>query len=397
MPDVEGMRIAFLVFPGYFIAPPLRVLSKPVVQVEPLVQTVFSGHRRWWRKLPRRPSVGALLILVLVFVLGGVLGWSGWVAHLAYVQRDAVAAIRSGGGQVQYDWQLKSLPDGNAQFDPTGRPEAPNWLLDCLGHDFFGNVEHVELGPRNTDAVIKQVGRLEKLRRLNFFTGIDLTPLASAGINSLPNAGPSRIQVLLRLFTADLSPPRFNGANFKYLENLTRLESLNLPDNISVTDADLTHLSRLTALSSLELHDPRITDAGLVSLKDMARLKKLSLSGTQVSGAELSTLRAMTELKHLDLSRTQVGDEGASALSDLTALKSLNLNHTPITDVTLNRLAGMSELQDLSCGWTDITDRGLAKLTECRALKKLNVRGTRIGPDGLGAFHHARPDVNVAH
>jgi Leucine rich repeat len=427
------------------------------VQERPLAQTDFSGRRSWWRKVPRRMSVRALMMLVLV--LGGMLGW---VVHLAHVQRDAVAAIRSGGGQVTYDWQLKVLP-----IDPRGRPKAPTWLLDYLGDDYFGHVEQVELGPRNVDAVIKQVGQLDKLRRLRFFTGIDLSPLASAGIELLPNNGIARFQGLVGLFTTDFSPPPFTGANFKYLKNLTRLENLDLPDIISVTDADLTHLSKLTALSRLALHDPRITDAGLVSVKDMTKLKVLLLSGTQVSRAGLRNLGAMTGLNTLHLSRTrvddlspighltlltnlhlseiplndkglapivglvaldkltldgtkvtsasyaslkhlsklnslsldktQVGDEGSAELAELTALTHLDLDNTRITDVTLAHLAEMPKLRALSLSGTEITDRGLATLTECKGLRRLNVRGTKISSAGLRAFRKARPDVNVVH
>ena len=260
MPDVEGMRIAFIVFPGYFISPPLRILSKPLVQVERLAHAAFSSHRPWWRTLPRRPKVAAIMILVAV--LTGLLGWEGWALHIARLRLDAVAAIWSGGGQVQYDWQLR------------------------------------------------------------------------------------------------------------YLRDMTHLEFLILPKNISVTDATLSDLSRLTALSSLELHDRRITDAGLASLKDMTKLKNLVLSGTQASGAGLEYLGAMTDLRQLDLSRTDVDDlepirhltllsnlrlsqtiiddKGSGTLTALTALTRVELDDTRITDVTLAHLSGLSNLQSLS-------------------------------------------------
>ena len=109
--------------------------------------------------------------MIFVLIFGGMLGW---VVHLAHVQRDAVAAIRSGGGQVTYDWQLNRYPMG-AQFDPKGRPMAPKWLVDYLGPHYFGNVEDVGLGAANIEAVMKRIGQLDKLRRIHFFDGIDLT------------------------------------------------------------------------------------------------------------------------------------------------------------------------------------------------------------------------------
>ena len=249
----------------------------------PQPRTVLSNDRSRRRMLPLRMSVRALMMIVLI--LGGMLAW---VVHLAHAQRDAVAAIRSAGGQATYDWQLKRLPNGVARLDPKARPWAPSWLLEHLGPDYFGHVEDVTLETRNADAVMKQVEKLDKLRVIRVSTGgIDVAPLARAGLESLPNVGLTRFKGLFELVTTGLNPPEFNGKNFKYLRNMTRLETLQLPGNIAVTDADLAYLSKLTALLRLELHDPRITDAGLVSLKDMTRLNHLALQGSQVSGAGL--------------------------------------------------------------------------------------------------------------
>jgi hypothetical protein len=65
-----------------------------------LPRLVCERPRSWWRRLPLRMSVRTLMIVV--FLLGGGLGW---VVHLANVQRDAIAAIRSGGGDTTYNWQ----------------------------------------------------------------------------------------------------------------------------------------------------------------------------------------------------------------------------------------------------------------------------------------------------
>jgi Leucine Rich Repeat (LRR) protein len=345
---------------------------------EPQSQTVISDQSSWRRKVPLRVSVRSLMIFVLM--LGGVLGW---VVHLAHVQRDAVAAIRSGGGNVTYDWQLKRLPNGNARFDPKGRPKAPKWLLEYLGPDYFGHVEEIALGPRNTDVVMKQIGQLDKLRRIRFFTGIDLAPVASAGLQSLPNVGLSRFEGLFRLMTTDLSP-QFNGANFKYLKNMTRLEYFNVPVDSAVTDADLPYLSKLTALSQLELHDSRITDVGLVSLKDMTRLKHLRLAGTQVTGAGLRSLRAMPGLKFLDLGRTRVDD--LSPIGHLTLLTDLHLSQTPIDDNGLAPIAGLIGLDELRLDSTNVTSVSYGYLKHLSKLKGLSLHNTQVGDEGSAAL-----------
>ena len=119
-------------------------------------------------------------------------------------------AIQSGGGDVMYDWQLARLPNGNVRFDRKGRSKAPKWLFDALGPEYFGHVESVILG-QNTGAVIEQVGKLDKLQRVSFRRGIDLTPLAKAGLESLPNAGLSRFRGLAGLMTAESFPTADSG------------------------------------------------------------------------------------------------------------------------------------------------------------------------------------------
>ena len=184
----------------------------------------------------------------------------------------------------------------------------PKWLFDTLGPDYFGHIEFVHVGPRNIDEVIKQVGRLDQVRRLNFIRAIDFSPVAKAGLDVSPTAGLSHFRGLMGLITTDLSPPPIQGASLKYLKNLTHLENLGLPQDTSVTDADLAYLSRLAALRQLNLHDPRITDSGLVAVKNLTALTVLRLSGTHVTTAGLKNVRAMTSLKFLDLARTLVND-----------------------------------------------------------------------------------------
>ncbi len=349
-------------------------------QDEPQVRTVVTDQRFWWRKLPRRMSVRGLMVVVLV--LSGALGW---VVNLAHVQRDAVAAIRAGGGQVRYDWELIRLPSGKIQRNPTGTPRGPKWLVYYLGYDYVARVEEVDLGPRNLDEVIKHVGQLGRLRQLRFVTqGIGFDQLARAGMDSLPNNGVSVIKGFMGLLTMDLVAPEFDGANFKYFKNMTRLEDLTLPANTSVTDADLTYLSRLTALSELALHDSRVTDAGLVSLEDLTRPKHLNLAGTQVSGAGLRSLRGMTELNILNVNSTRVDD--LSPIGHLALLTRLDLWHTPIDDKGLAPIVGLSGLNSVDLTGTQITSASYAYLKRLPKLDDLSIANTRVDDEGTASL-----------
>jgi Leucine rich repeat/Leucine Rich repeat len=344
-----------------------------------LPMLVSERPRSWWRRLPLRMSVRTLMIVV--FLLAGGLGW---VVHLAHVQRDAIAAIRSGGGDTTYNWQLKRSPDGHRRLNPKARPRAPKWLIDSLGPDFFGHVELVRLGPRNQLEVMKHLGELDRLRGLTFFTGIDLTPLASATLSSLPNTGLSRFKGFWNLATADQSPPQVDGANFKYLKHMTRLEYLNLPGNVSVTDDDLANFRKLNSLRRLELRDPRVTDLGLAALKEMTKLEYLELESTQVTGAGLRSLRAMTALSHLNLGQTRVDD--LSQIGHLKSLTWLDLSHTPIDDNALASIADLIGLTDLHLNGTKITGTGFANHKQLSKLKSVSLRDTRIRDAGLAGL-----------
>ena len=76
-------------------------------------------------------------MIAVVLVVGGGLGW---FVRRAHDQRDAVESIGRKAGGVQFDWEFKDGKDV-----PSGRPWAPQWLVDRLGVDYFGSVTSVNL------------------------------------------------------------------------------------------------------------------------------------------------------------------------------------------------------------------------------------------------------------
>jgi Leucine-rich repeat (LRR) protein len=345
-------------------------MSTLTIADSPTLAAVPARPRSWWRRVPLRLSLRTLLVVILM--LAGVLGW---VVHLAHVQGDAVAAIRSGGGQATYNWQLKRLPNGSRRVDPKARPWAPQWLLEAVGPDYFGHVETVQVGRHRRDKVLEHVGRLDQLREIRFIEGIDLGRVVHAGLNALPDTGLARFEGLGEIFV-ELSSPALDGASFKYLRNHTRLEKLNLPNGTSVTDADLAYLSRLTALTSLSLRDPRITDAGIDSLKNMTRLESLVLSGTQVTGAGLRSLRAMTKLNSLNLNGMPIAD--LRAIAHLSGLAKLSLSFTPIDDRGLASVTSLVGLVELHLHNTEVSSAGVAYLKDLPKLRSLSLSNTRV-------------------
>jgi internalin A len=230
--------------------------------------------RRWRRFL--RFSVRAMIVVVLV--IGA---WMGWIVRQAHVQRDAVAVIRRAGCSVMYNWEWS---DGRSI--PGGKPQAPRWLVELVGVDYFGHVTVVgcSTSPSASDATLADIGRLTRLQ------------LLYANSPSLGDAGLAHLKGLKKLTRLDLFGTRVTDAGLPHLTGLRKLSILGL-GGTQVSDAGLAHLRGLNNVTSLALSNTQVTDVGLVHLTGLTKLKQLNLAGTQVTDAGLNELtRALPSL-----------------------------------------------------------------------------------------------------
>ena len=154
------------------------------------------------------------------------------------------------------------------------------------------------------------------------------------------------------------------------------LETLNLPDEIPLTQQEMLRLTRLEAskrqikdltglehatnLTGLNLHQNSIDN--LKSLAELTHLKSLSLWGNPVS--DLSPLANLTELTGLDLGACQISD--IVPLANLTQLKWLHLHNNQIENIiSLTKLTRLTDLWLQSNKISDITPlANLEQLTE---------------------------------
>ncbi len=222
--------------------------------------------RSWRRYL--RFSVRALMVLVIGTGLG-------WIVRGARIQREAVAAIESDGGDVSYRSHI--------------HPSTiwwPNWLEAQLGIDYLDPIAIASLLLDCTDADMAHVGRLSDLTCLG---------LRDSGVTD---------------------------AGFVHLKGLTSLRKLFL-DSCHVSDVGLEHLRGLVNLMELDLRNTQVTDSGLAQLKGLKSLWKLDLSGTQVTDAGITHLKSLANLKYILLDGTQVTDAGVQELKQ--ALPSLTI------------------------------------------------------------------------
>jgi hypothetical protein len=177
--------------------------------------------RNWRRHF--RFSVRCLLLLIVVIACG--FGWLARVVRTGNVQRRSVAAIYQAGGWVVYD---TTWDEGGTSS--SWKPRWPDWLLDRLGVDYFGNVVFINLHDRGTDDVLEKVARLPYLKQLH--------------------------------------RPGFavSDGGLAHLERASKLQYLSL-DGTQVTDAGLMHLKGLTELKWLKVTRAKVTAAGIAELQ----------------------------------------------------------------------------------------------------------------------------------
>jgi len=246
-------------------------------------------------------------LIVLVLVIGAGLGW---IVRSARIQRDAVAAIESTGGSVEYDWHENA----------NGETWPPGWLVDRIGVHFCLHVTHVFIADSATNREMVQVRRLSQLQYLN----LSNTMITDAGLTDL--------------------------------NKLTSLRELHLSTRI--TDVGLVQLEGLNSLRELNLENSKITDAGLVHMNGLKSLRRLNLDNTQITDAGLVHLRGLSSLQDLCLRDTKITDDGLAHLKGLNNLRELDLGMTVVTDAGLVHLKGLKSLETLYIPATNITDAG---------------------------------------
>lgn len=163
-----------------------------------------------------------------------------------------------------------------------------------------------------------------------------------------------------------------------------------------VSDAVLAHLALFSDIETLELgQNESVTDEQLSWLEPLQSLKTLYLYRTSVQGPGLVHLTKLRRLESLSLDNAPVGDDGAKHLGTLRGLTWLRLEGTKITDVGVCDLARLSRLETLSLANTEITDKALPHLERLTTLRALELKGTQISPAGAQRIQKALPNCAI--
>jgi hypothetical protein len=92
-----------------------------------------------------------------------------------------------------------------------------------------------------------------------------------------------------------------------------------------------------------------------IALGDFEQLEQLSLTGSPISDADVSRLTSLPALQSLDLSYTIVTPTGLHVLSRIEDLQTLSLNGIPLNEAAVEPLSRLTRLRSLS-----LMDTGLA-------------------------------------
>ena len=149
------------------------------------------------------------------------------------------------------------------------------------------------------------------------------------------------------------------------LSDLTRFAGLQSLTLQNATGLDLSVLSQLTTLQSLDLSGSTLPTSALEAIGTLPELKKLVLESCAVTS--INSFVGLSGLAYLDLTNNSISD--LTAITALTHLKDLYLTNNPVKTITyLNSCLELERLHIENCGVSRLTSlAGNTALTELYA------------------------------
>ena len=174
-----------------------------------------------------RMSLRTTMVLILILAV-----FLGWRVNKARQQARAVAAVKSHGGWVHFDYEFVG-----GKLTKGREPWAPRWLREILGDEFFREIEYVSLVYDDSTG--------KRYDNENFSSCDDLLALLV------------RQPGIKKLF---LHGTQATDTGLEHVGKMTGLDALYFWDATSITDAGAAHLAGLKNLK--KLHISRSPDHG---------------------------------------------------------------------------------------------------------------------------------------
>lgn len=121
--------------------------------------------------------------------------------------------------------------------------------------------------------------------------------------------------------------------------------SLNKP---SLSDEELTRLSRMRSLNQLTLKTDMATDETLARIAELKQLRSLTISGDQFSFGGLLSLRKLPRLRYLNLSNMHLSMAELAVLESAVPLANLKYNKTGMQQPYERQVVGRYPKQQTS-------------------------------------------------
>lgn len=238
-----------------------------------------------------------------------------------------------------------------------------------------------------TPSELRRITELDAARRgITSLDGIEqLSNLAVLDLQGNRIEDVSPLTSLTRLHTLNLGNNNvtdLRSVNFEVLSTLPELRSLNLANNRGPSHPenpddqryirDISLLSSFVHLESLELAENDVTD--ITALADLTRLRHLDLRDNPLELEDLAVLSGLTQLEHLNLRDT--GLRSLRGIQELRNLSYLNLHSNSGID-SIVPIAGLPHLHTLILRGVPV-GREAEVLISLESLVRLNVRDADI-------------------
>lgn len=228
-----------------------------------------------------------------------------------------------------------------------------------------------------------------------------LPDVRSVTVQFAEDADLAKLWQIPGLRSIDLQSPLVTAAGMQGIGGAPDLTSLRIyADAVSLGNRGINEIGQASGLTDLRIEiDEQIDVAHVSAFEPLQQLRRLAF-GYRITlmDADVARLEKLSNLVALEAASFDVTDEGVASLSKLTRLVELDLSfNEKITDEGLRPICGMENLEVLELAGTKISGDCLEFLGDMPKLKRLNLVSSTVELDAVEALRRRRPDLEVVH
>jgi len=318
---------------------------------------------------------------------------------------NAVAALKTSGAQLKHDGDgavvevsFRGTSVGDDALEPLASlPRLRSLLLNDTAITDAGlatlgtiaTLENLDLrGCAVSNDGMAHLAGLKKLRGLKLAGSEGKTTVDDDGLAALAELTELKAVALDKLWVSEVG--------LAHLKNSRKLEELYLAGTLVGDETPALLAEHFPRLKKLRISQTGLCDAGMDGLANLKALESLDISEcASLSDAGMEPLAELTNLAWLNLWRAPVTDAGVAHLAGLVNMRWLNLDNTQLTDAGLVHLKGMTQLEFLHLGSTAVSDAGMPALEPLVSLKDLKVTRTAVTAKGVEKLRETLPETVI--